>query len=115
MVRRDVVDVQTTSQTEAEAHRDAALADRAGNVPRISLEIEELTDEGGGSWPLWMVRAGDTVTFRDLLPYVLSADEELNTFVVGETEYDNGRLTLASAEPVPTLVTLVARREAKIR
>lgn len=118
LVRRDYVKAGTTSQTEAETHRDAMLSDRADDYPRISIEIERLEDAAGGVWPLYHVRAGDTVVFRDLLPYALSPEGGLATFVVGETEYDAdepNRVSLLSREPVPTLAVLVAREKAGLR
>lgn len=118
LTRRDTVSVDTTSSTEAETHRDAMLSDRADDVPRIGLEIDHLEDEGGGRWPLYHIRAGDTVTFRDLLPYALSADDAMSTFVVGETDYSMDtpeQITIRSREPLPSLEVLVARREAGIR
>jgi hypothetical protein len=66
--------------------------------------------------PLYAMRAGDTVTMRNLPPTLSTAVDRIRTFTVGETSYDaaEDRLDIAPSDPVPTLVTLVARREARV-
>ena len=115
IVRREALDVSTTtSATEAALHRDLFLDDRASAQGRGYIEFNALHDAAGGRWPLWMARAGDTVTMRNLPPTLTTDIDRIRTFRIGETDFDatTGRLTLAPEEPTPTLVTLVARREA---
>ena len=109
--------VETTSATQAASHRDVFLSDRADFQTRAEIEFETLEDEAGAEYPLYMMRAGDTVTMRNLPPVLSEAIDNIRTFLVGETEVtvEPGRalvLNLRPESPVPTLVTLVARRTA---
>jgi hypothetical protein len=116
VVRRGFVNVQTTSATEAQTHRDAWLADRATLAMRARILFDRLYDAAGSEMPLYAVRAGDKVTMRNLPPTLSTAVDRIRTFVVGETSYDAAadRIDIAPSDPVPTLVTLVARREARV-
>lgn len=112
--RTEALNVQTTNATEAETHRNVYLNDNKRRQDRANIETARIYDARGSQWPLWAVRAGDSVTMRNLSP-ALSVDiDRIRTFRVAETEYDAeaNRLTLSAEEPTPTLVTLVARRGA---
>lgn len=113
IVRRGFVSVQTTSNTEAENHRNAWLADRANLAIRARIQFDRLYDAAGNQSPLYMLRAGDTITMRNLPPTLSTAVDRIRTFVVGETDYDAGSDTIdmSPVDPVPTLVTLIAQRE----
>lgn len=114
LVRRGMVNVQTTSLTEAQTHRGTFLADRATLAARAEVSFDRLYDEAGALWPLWSIRAGDTVTMRNLPPTLSTDIDRIRTFRVAETEYDaaSGTLSIAPEEPLPRLDVLVARREA---
>jgi hypothetical protein len=112
VVRQGFVSVQSTNTTEAQTHRDTWLADRANMQVRARIKFDRLYGEAGMQAPLYAIRAGDTVTMRNL-PATLSIEiDRIRTFVVGETEYDalENRMTLSPEAAVPTLVTLVAQR-----
>jgi hypothetical protein len=120
IVRRAPVEVRTTSVTQAAVHRDVFLTDRANFQTRAEIEFETLEDEAGAEYPLYMMRAGDTVTMRNLPPVLSEAIDNIRTFLVGETEVnvEPGKQTtinMRPESPVPTLVTLVARRGAGLR
>lgn len=114
ITRRGAVDVQTTSQTEAETHRDTFLADRADAAARAEVSFTRLYDEAGAEYPLYALRAGDTVTMRNLSPSLSATVDRIRSFVVAETSYDAaaGTIDVTPEEPVPTLDRLVAQREA---
>lgn len=116
LVRRGLVTVQTTSATEAETHRDVFLADRADFAMRARIEFDRVYGDNQAEVPLWVIRAGDTVTMRNLPPTLGTAVDNIRTFVVGFTEMDAGagQMGLEPETPTPTLVTLVARREAGV-
>lgn len=116
IIRRGVVDVQTTSATEAETHRDVFLADRARAGFRAQVEFSRIYDAAGGQYPLYALRAGDTLTMRNLPPTLSSVVDRIRTFVIGETSYDatTGLISIAPEEPTPSLDLLIARREAGI-
>lgn len=114
VTRRGVVNVQTTSLTEATTHRDVFLADGARAGLRATVETDRVYDAYGSPWPLWMVRSGDTMTMRNLPPTLGAEIDAVRTFSIGETEYDaeTGRLSVSPVEPMPRLDVLLARREA---
>ena len=114
VVRRGFVGVQSSSLTEAQLHRAVYLADRADRAPRADISFERLYDAAGGVWPLYSIRAGDSITMRNLPPTADPAVDRVRTFLVSETSYDaiSGVVDVSPEEPAPTLARLVARREA---
>jgi hypothetical protein len=112
VLRRGFISVQTTSLGEAQTHRSAWLADRADLQIRARIEFSRVYDEAGARWPLWAIRAGDTVTMRNLPPTLSTGIDRIRTFMVGETDYDaaTGSIDIAPDDPIPTLVTLVAQQ-----
>jgi hypothetical protein len=114
LTRRGSINVQTTSLTEATTHRGLFLADRATLASRGNIVFDRLHDAAGSIWPLYAMRAGDTVTMRNLPPTLSTEIDRIRTFRVAETEYDaaTGELSIAPEEPMPSLDVLVARREA---
>lgn len=114
VIRRALVDVQSTSNSEAETHRDTFLSDRADASTRAEIRFSRLYDAAGAEYPLYVLRAGDTVTMRNLAPTLSTAVDRIRTFVVGETEYNaaTDEIVIAPEEPTPSLEILVARREA---
>jgi hypothetical protein len=116
IVRRGYTSAQTTSSTEAETHRDAFLSDRKDFAMRGRIEFDRLYDATGAEHPLYMLRAGDQVTMRNLSPTLSTAIDQIRSFLVGQTEYAAHTKVMA-IEPrvaVPTLITLVARRSAGV-
>ncbi len=113
LVRRGLVNAQTTSLTEAQTHRAVYLADRATLSTRADIAFDRLYDDVGALWPLWSMRAGDTVTMRNLPPTLSTDIDRIRTFRIAETEYDAAAdtLSIAPEEPLPRLDVLVARRE----
>jgi hypothetical protein len=114
-VRRvGVLNVQTTSLAEAQIQQARWLADRATLTARARLDVRRVYGADGGAWPVWLVRAGDTVTMRNLPPTLAVGIDRIRTFRIAETEYDAaaGVMQMTPEEPTPTLVTVLARREA---
>lgn len=114
LTRRGFINVQTTSATEAQTHRGLFLSDRADASARANVPFDRLYDSMGSVWPLYAMRAGDTVTVRNLPPTLGTDIDRIRTFRVAETEYDaaTGELSIAPEEPLPTLDVMLARREA---
>lgn len=117
VTRRGFTDVQTTSATEAATHRDTFLTDRKNLAIRAQIEFERVYDASGAEYPLYSIRSGDTITMRNLPPTLSTDIDRIRSFVVGETEYDatENRMDVTPQDPIPTLVTLVARREQGLR
>lgn len=117
VIRQAVVDVDTTSATEAGIHRDVYLTDRANASSRAEIRFSRLYDATGGEFPLYAIRAGDTVTMRNLPPTLSPTVDRIRTFVVSETDYDAMRdeISIAPETPTPSLEKLIARRDAGVR
>ena len=117
VVRRGTVRASTTSATEAGIHRDTYLSDRAARIMRADISFEHLYDASGREHPLYVLRAGDIVTMRNLAPTLSPDIDNIRSFIVGETEYDaaTNRIRISPATPTPELSRLVARRDAGVR
>lgn len=117
ITRRGTVNVQTTSETEAETHRDVYLSDRADRSARAEIHFERAYTVTGDELPLYFIRAGDTITIRNLSPGLSTDIDRIRTFVVGETSYDmeTGSISISPDDPTPELTRLVARRDAGVR
>lgn len=102
----------TTSATRAVAARNAWVADQSNAWLRAKIGVSRLVNAQGVPVPFWAVRAGDTVTIRDLPPTLGAEIDNIRTFRVGETDYNvsDNVLTITPDTPVPTLVTLTANR-----
>lgn len=110
--RRGFLDVQTTSQTQAERERDARLADTAVITPRVQFDTEGLYDQNGsGPYPLWMARAGDLVIVRNLPPTLGTAVDRLRNFRIKRKRYlvhENALELTPELEP-PDLAVMVSQ------
>lgn len=114
VLRRGFISVQTTSLGEAQVHRSTWLADKADASARAEVRFNRLYDVSGALYPLYALRAGDTITIRNLPPSLSSDVDRIRTFVVAETEYDAAEdsIRVSPEMPIPSLDRLVARREA---
>jgi len=113
LTRRGMVSTQTTSSTLAGTSRDAALQDGKDPKPLIAIAIDRIYDAAGSVYPLWMVRAWDTIVIRNL-PLTLSAAlDRIRTFRNIEARYDvdANRLTVTPESRMPTLVAQAARQQ----
>jgi hypothetical protein len=110
--RRAAVQMNTTSNTDANFYRGVFLGDSAQLTPRAQIQTNRLFCTGNTPWPGWMVRAGDYINMRNLP--VAPADSSLNKirrFRISRTEYDavTGVLTIEPESPLSTLDFLIAR------
>ena len=112
IVRRTAVRVRTTSEAQAEKHRDAKLDDGKSIKPRSSLIPEYLMDATGVVYPKWIARAGDTLTIRNLSPSLSQEIDRLRAFLLAETVYDalSNQIQPVPEEPQASLDFLLARR-----
>lgn len=112
LVRMNLTQAETTSESEAEDWRDALLTDSAAYALRAEVAFERLYTESGVQVPLYALRAGDQLTLRNLPPALGGAIDQIRTFRIGGTQFDNDAYVLAVEPdvPTPTLVTLIARR-----
>jgi len=112
LTRRRMVSAQTTSAAEADVWRDAALADGIAYALRATVKINRITDRGGAERPAYDMLPGDNLIISGL-PQTLSPDiDSLSNIRLARVEYnaDSGTVSVESDSPIPTLVTLIARR-----
>jgi len=111
VVRTGVVAVQTTSATEAAVWRDARLAKFGNYAVRAEVKFQRLYTKTGQLIPLYELRANDVIEMRNLPPTISPDVDNIRTFRVVTTDYDNDsyRVVVEPDVPLPTLVTLVAR------
>lgn len=111
VTREEAIQADTTSATQAEAHRDALLADSAFYVVRANIEFDAIYDATGQRVSGAGIQGHDTVTIRNLPPQLAVDLDELATFTIDTAEFDaeTGKLQLQPALPIPTLVTLIAQ------
>lgn len=112
--RRRTASVDTTSQAEAERIRDTTLVDGATPQPQARFTIRLLQSGDGAIWPLWMLRANDTMTVRGIPSAFGTGVDRLRTFRITRTEYDvdNNVMSFEPEEPLPTLEVLLAQQAA---
>lgn len=111
LTRRERISAQTTSSTQAAVQRDAALADGKTPAPRSGVTVDRVYDASGARWPLYCVRASNTVVIRNLAPTLSSTIDRVRIFRLARGEYriDDDALSLEPETPRPTLDALLAR------
>jgi hypothetical protein len=116
LTRRLAVSADTTSSVQASVQQDALLSDHADPIPRASITFDAVFDASGGWWPLSLVRAGDTITIRNLPPTISSDIDRIRTFRLWRTDYDAvaNTITVEPEAPSPLLAILLARLGAGI-
>jgi hypothetical protein len=82
ITRRASVSADTTSAVQAGVIRDTALQDTKEIKPRATISFTAVFDLTGARYPLWLVRAGDTITIRNLPPTSSVDYNRLRTFRV---------------------------------
>lgn len=110
ITRKTSVEVKTTSSTQAAITRDAILDDSKEITPQGSIFISSITGATGGPFPLYLVRAGDTITVRNLPPIDSSTVDKIRKFTIKRTRYsvdDNILEVIPELDP-PSLDVLVA-------
>lgn len=109
-VRRGLVNLQTTSLSQAETVRDVRLGNASVVTPRIRFGVEQLYDEtGAGPYPLWMARAGDLIVVRNVPPALGTAVDRLRTFRIKRKRYlvHGDRLEITPELELPDLAVMV--------
>ena len=94
ITRRKAVKVDTTDSVQAVQIRDSVLALQTDPVPRASIELDRVFDKYGNPFPLFMVKADDTLTIRNLPPILGTVYDKIRTLVIVRTNVDLIRNTL---------------------
>lgn len=113
ITRRQAVSAgTTTSATLAGVIRDTSLNDTKNPQPRATIGFDAVYDSTGATWPLYYVRAGDTLVIRNF-PAVIgpSTPDRLRSFRLSRTSFDlkTGALSVEPETALPSLDVLVAR------
>lgn len=116
LTRRAPAPASTTSATQAAVQRDTLIANSKNPRPRASVQFEAVYDASGGRYPLYMVRAGDTLTVRNVPPSVSSSYDLIRTFRVTHTNYSLLTRTLEIEPEIapPTLASQIASVAASV-
>lgn len=105
ITREAAVNSDKKDATIAAYERDTFLADNDDATPRAQIEFSSVYDGSGGKWPLYMVRAGDSITIRNLPPTIITTVDKIRTFYVARTEYsaNTDTLTIEPSAFTPTI------------
>jgi hypothetical protein len=79
---------------------------------RATIAFDYILDIVGQQRPLWEVKAADTLTIRNLSPLLALDTDNISTISLAmiEYNYDSNTLSVEPDSPIPTLVSLVARK-----
>lgn len=105
LTRRGAVDADTTNATIAGLVALNALDQSADPIPRASLSTDRVYTASGALAPLHEVRAGDSITIRNLPPSAGQAVNRIQTFRLAETrlQQNGARLVLTPESPLPDI------------
>lgn len=111
LVRRTALNLEGIPAAWMDAYQSAYLTDHAEPPPRAEIAVTEVFDQHGIRWPLNMVKAGDTITIRNLPPTLTRVIDRLRTFRIAETRYNamSDELTIVPEAPLATLDVLLTQ------
>lgn len=115
IIRRGLTVASTTSEARAEGARDGYLAERSTITPRSKVVTEGLFDASGIEYPLWFLKAGDTIAIRNLPPTLGTSVDKIRRVRVARKEYDVVRDVMQPTPELelPGLDVLIARPQIK--
>ena len=108
---RAAVPVNSTSEAEAKAVRDALLADKSVIQPQSTIDVVYLLSPSRTRVPKAFCRAGDTLILLDAPPTLGEEIDRVTSFVVSETTYnvDNDDLKPSPGLPLPSMEQLLSQ------
>lgn len=117
VIRVASVAADTANSVQAGIEASTLLADRKNPLPRATIHFTAIYDAAGARYPMWVVRAGDTITIRNLPPNISTSIDRLRTFRITHTAYDAfaDTLDVEPESPPRTLEVMLARRAEGIR
>jgi hypothetical protein len=116
VIRRRAVNTRTSDATEAATWRDAAQEDEKDITPRASITTGAIYTSSGAIINPWQVRAGDTMTIRNLPAGSGGVVDKIRTFRISRTRCyvsEGGRLEVTPGLETPSLEFMVAANAAK--
>lgn len=113
LTRQTAVRVNSGSESFAENVRDLTLETVKATRVRADIKTHGIYNETGVKYPLYSVRAGDTMILRNLPPDTFPGIDQIRSFRVLSTRYDCDRdeLTPVPDEALNRLDIIISRRE----
>lgn len=111
LTRREAARANTTTLNFADQIAGTTMRDKRNPKPAAALMFRELYDAAGVRWPLFMARAWDRCTVRNLPPTLSVEIDRIRTFRILETRYDadNDLLEVVPESHPPRVEMLLAR------
>lgn len=112
ITRRKAINVESTDATQATQVAASVLALQADPIPRASVDLDRIFDKYGSPFPLFFIRADDTLTLRNLPPTLTAVlYDKIRTLVITRTDVDlmAGSINLELEIPMPNLNVQMAR------
>lgn len=111
ITRRKSVKIDTTDGVQATKIRDSVLALQTDPVPRANIELDRIYDKYGNPFPLFMVRADDTLTIRNLPPILGAVYDKIRTLVIVRTNVNllKNTIQLDLETPTPNIEVQLAQ------
>lgn len=111
VTRKTSTTVNTGDSIQAGKVRDALLQNQLDPIPRAKITIEHIYDKLGNPYPLFFIRADDTLTLRNLPPILTATYDRIRTLVITHVDYDAmaRSVTLELEIPIPDQSILLAR------
>ena len=111
VVRQGVAQTNTTNSTLAGTYRDAALDNNKDITPSSQVICKGLYTAGGAEVPFWMIRAGDTLTIRNLPPNASTDIDKIRTFTVAGRKYypNTDEVSIIPELDTPSVAFLLTR------
>lgn len=112
ITRRKAIRVDTTNSVQATIARDSVLANQLDPIPRATIDLDRVFDIAGNVFPLFFMRADDTLTIRNFPPILNTAlYDKIRTLVITRVDVDMvaNTVKLDLEVPMPNLDVQLAR------
>lgn len=112
ITRRKAIQIDTSDSTQATNIRDSVLALQLDPIPRASIKLDRIFDEYGFPYPLFSIRADDTLTIRNLPPVLTSTlYDKIRTLVITRTTVNllTNTIDLELEIPLPNVSVQLAQ------
>jgi hypothetical protein len=112
ITRRKPINVDSTDTTQSTQIAASVLALQLDPIPRASVDLDRIFDKYGNPFPLFYIRADDTLTLRNLPPTLTAVlYDKIRTLVITRTDVDliKGTIKLELELPMPDLNVQMAQ------
>lgn len=112
ITRRKPIKVDSTNAVQANQVAASVLALQVNPIPRASVDLDRVFDKYGSPFPLFFIRADDTLTLRNLPPTLTAVlYDKIRTLVITRTDVDlmKNSIKLELEIPMPDLNVQMAQ------